>query len=132
MEDKQLVAAARRAGIVDSFINMTDDVETVSDDTRAALLAAMGRDPADVPEITPVPPVKVFTQGKKVLLTPEGAGAFQLATDAGKRQSDAWRHPGGSGAEPRRSAACRLSPADVIAKRQCLALPDYRRAAALL
>ena len=77
MEDKQLVAAARRAGIVDSFINMTDDVETVSDNTRAALLAAMGRDPADVPEITPVPPVKVFTQGKKVLLTPEGSGAFQ-------------------------------------------------------
>ena len=77
MEDKQLVAAARRAGIVDSFINMTDDVETVSDDTRAALLAAMGRDPADVPEITPVPPVKVFTQGKKVLLMPEGSGAFQ-------------------------------------------------------
>lgn len=77
MEDKQLVAAARRAGIVDSFINMTDDVETVSDNTRAALLAAMGRDPADMPEITPVPPVKVFTQGKKVLLTPEGSGAFQ-------------------------------------------------------
>lgn len=45
MEDKQLVAAARRAGIVDSFINMTDDVETVSDDTRTALLAAMGRGP---------------------------------------------------------------------------------------
>ncbi|MBU9852896.1 4-alpha-glucanotransferase [Rahnella aceris] len=77
MEDKQLAEAARRAGIVDSFINMTDDVETVSDDTRVALLAAMGRDPADVPEITPVPPVKVFTQGKKVLLTPEGSGAFQ-------------------------------------------------------
>lgn len=77
MEDKQLAEAAHRAGIVDSFINMTDDVETVSDDTRVALLAAMGRDPADVPEITPVPPVKVFTQGKKVLLTPEGSGAFQ-------------------------------------------------------
>ena len=87
MEDKQLVAAARRAGIVDSFINMTDDVETVSDDTRTALLAAMGRDPADVPEITPVPPVKVFTQGKKVLLTPEGAGAFswQLTQENGSQ-----------------------------------------------
>lgn len=65
MENKQLAEAARRAGIVDSFINMTDDVEIVSDDTRVALLAAMGRDPAYVPEVTPVPPVKVFTQGKK-------------------------------------------------------------------
>jgi 4-alpha-glucanotransferase len=87
MEDKQLVEAARRAGILDSFINMTDDVETVSDDTRAALLAAMGRDPADVPEIMPVPPVKVFTQGKKVLLTPEGAGAYswQLTQESGSQ-----------------------------------------------
>ena len=77
MEDKQLVEAARRAGIVDSFINMTDEVETVSDDTRIALLAAMGRGVADVPEITPVPPVKVFITGKKIRLTPEGSGAFQ-------------------------------------------------------
>ncbi len=77
MEDKQLVEAARRAGILDSFINMTDDVETVSDDTRAALLAAMGRDPADEEDVTPVPPVKVFTQGQKILLTPEGSGAFR-------------------------------------------------------
>ncbi|THD44565.1 4-alpha-glucanotransferase, partial [Enterobacteriaceae bacterium ML5] len=77
MEDKQLVEAARRAGILDSFINMADDVETVSDDTRAALLAAMGRDPADEEDVTPVPPVKVFTQGQKILLTPEGSGAFR-------------------------------------------------------
>ncbi|MCX2944502.1 4-alpha-glucanotransferase, partial [Rahnella perminowiae] len=76
MENKQLAEAARRAGIVDSFINMTDDVEIVSDDTRVALLAAMGRDPAYVPEVTPVPPVKVFTQGKKVLVTPEVSGVF--------------------------------------------------------
>lgn len=87
MEDKQLVEAARRAGILDSFINMTDDVETVSDDTRAALLAAMGRDPTSVPEVTPVPPVKVFTQGKKVLLTPEVSGAFswQLIRENGEQ-----------------------------------------------
>ncbi|RJT32031.1 4-alpha-glucanotransferase [Rahnella woolbedingensis] len=87
MEDKQLVEAARRAGILDSFINMTDDVETVSDDTRAALLTAMGRDPTDAPEVTPVPPVKVFTQGKKVLLTPDVSGAFnwQLTWENGEQ-----------------------------------------------
>lgn len=77
MEDKQLVEAARRAGILDSFINMADEVESVSDDTRAALLAAMGRDPAETAQTTPLPPVKMFTEGKKVLLTPEGSGAFE-------------------------------------------------------
>ncbi|MBF7996710.1 4-alpha-glucanotransferase [Rahnella laticis] len=76
MEDKQLVEAARRAGILDSFINMSDEVETVSNETRVSLLAAMGRDPEDVPEVMPLPAVKVFTEGKKVLLTPEGSGAF--------------------------------------------------------
>jgi 4-alpha-glucanotransferase len=87
MEDKQLVEAARRAGILDSFINMTDDVETVSDDTRAALLAAMGRDQTGVPDVKPVPPVKVFTQGKKVFLTPEVSGAFswQLTQENGEQ-----------------------------------------------
>src|SRR5471032_3534215 len=85
MEDKQLIEAARRAGILDSFINMADEVETVSDDTRIALLAAMGRDPQDVEDVTPVPPVKVFTAGKKVLITPAGSGEFtwQLTLENG-------------------------------------------------
>ena len=85
MEDKQLIEAARRAGILDSFINMADEVETVSDDTRIALLAAMGRDLQDVEDVTPVPPVKVFTAGKKVLITPAGSGEFtwQLTLENG-------------------------------------------------
>lgn len=90
MEDKQLIEAARRAGILDSFINMADEVETVSDDTRIALLAAMGRDPQDVEDVTPVPPVKVFTAGKKVLITPAGSGEFtwQLTLENGDQTQE--------------------------------------------
>lgn len=77
MEGKQLEQAAQQAGIVDSFINMRDEVQSVSDDTKQALLAAMGRGEVSQEETLPLPFVKVFYQDSPVVLTPQGGQAFR-------------------------------------------------------
>ena len=71
MEGKQLEHAAQQAGIVDSFINMQDEVQSVSDETKLALLSAMGRAEPDLGSASPLPAVLVFRQQQKVELTPQ-------------------------------------------------------------
>lgn len=83
MRDEWLDLAAKRAGIIDRFTNMTDDVQSVSDDTKRALLAVMGRDQNnnvagnDGLDPAPLPPVKVFLPGDALTLTPQGSGKYQ-------------------------------------------------------
>lgn len=76
MRGDELELAAKRAGILDSFINMVDQEQTVSDDTKRALLEAMGRDEQE-PDVGPLPWVKVFTHGEAVKLSPRGKGDYQ-------------------------------------------------------
>ncbi len=76
MQGDELELAAKRAGILDSFINMVDEEQTISDETRQALLEAMGRDEQE-PDTGPLPWVKVFSRGEAVNLTPRGNGAYQ-------------------------------------------------------
>ncbi|MGV8926974.1 MAG: 4-alpha-glucanotransferase [Ewingella sp.] len=77
MEGKQLEQAAQQAGILDSFINMRDEVQSVSDDTKQALLAAMGRDEVSHEEALPLPFVRVFYQGTAGVVAPEGGHVFR-------------------------------------------------------
>src|SRR5471032_703822 len=71
MEGKQLELAAQQAGIVDSFINMQDEVQSVSDETKQALLSAMGRAEPDQGAASPLPAVRVFYQHQRVELDPQ-------------------------------------------------------------
>ncbi|EIC85786.1 4-alpha-glucanotransferase [Serratia sp. M24T3] len=76
MRGDELELAAKRAGILDSFINMVDEEQTVSDETKLALLEAMGRD-EQVPDTGPLPSVKVFKTGEPISLEPRGKGIYQ-------------------------------------------------------
>jgi 4-alpha-glucanotransferase len=71
MEGKQLEHAAQQAGILDSFINMQDEVQSVSDETKLALLSAMGRAEPDLGSASPLPAVLVFREQQKVELAPQ-------------------------------------------------------------
>ena len=71
MEGKQLEHAAQQAGIVDSFINMQDEVQSVSDETKQALLSAMGRAEPDLGSASPLPAVLVFHEHQPVELAPQ-------------------------------------------------------------
>jgi len=76
MDGEQLEQAAQRAGILGSFINMVDEVQLVSPESKKALLQVMGRDgPAPAPAA--LPPVIVFITGQSLTLTPQGEGTFQ-------------------------------------------------------
>ena len=91
MQGDELELAAKRAGILDSFINMFGKEQTVSDETKRALLEAMGRD-EQVPEAGPLPSVKVFTAQRPISLTPRGKGNYhwQLTLENGtKREGEA-------------------------------------------
>jgi len=76
MQGEELEQAAKRAGILDSFINMLDEVQTVSSHTQQALLEAMGRDEQE-PETGPLPLVKVFLAGERLSFIPQGEGQYQ-------------------------------------------------------
>jgi len=84
MQGEELEQAAKRAGILDSFINMVDEVQTVSPQTQQALLEAMGRDEQE-PETGPLPPVKVFMAGETLRFIPQGEGQYhwQLTLENG-------------------------------------------------
>ncbi|ADU71002.1 4-alpha-glucanotransferase [Pantoea sp. At-9b] len=75
--------AAQAAGIALRFINANGEPETISDETKRALLAVM-----DTPEgkAPPLPPVQVFCGRVKRQLTPQGSGEFhwQLISEQGK------------------------------------------------
>lgn len=75
--------AAQAAGIALRFINAKGEPETISDETKRALLAVM-----DTPEgkAPPLPPVQVFRGRGKRQLTPQGSGEFhwQLISEQGK------------------------------------------------
>ncbi|MCC3720380.1 4-alpha-glucanotransferase [Rouxiella badensis] len=76
MRGEQLELAAKRAGILDSFINMVDEVQSVSAETKQALLEAMGRDEQE-PDVGPLSHVKVFIVGEPVDLSPRGEGQYR-------------------------------------------------------
>lgn len=85
MEGKQLEQAAEHAGIIDSFINMREEVQSVSAQTKQALLAAMGRGEQATPSAAPLPAVLVFVQAEPVVISPQGKCAFdwQLTLENG-------------------------------------------------
>lgn len=82
----KLDQAAHDAGIALHFINAKGEPETLSDDTKRALLAVMDTPTGKAP---PLPPVQVFTLRSKRQLTPQGSGTFawQLETEQGKQHS---------------------------------------------
>lgn len=79
----KLDQAAQDAGISLRFINAHGEPETLSDDTKRALLAVMDTPGGKAP---PLPPVQVFAARSKRQLTPQGNGTFswQLQTEQGK------------------------------------------------
>jgi 4-alpha-glucanotransferase len=79
----KLDQAAQDAGISLRFINAHGEPETISDDTKRALLAVMETPTGKAP---PLPPVQVFAARSKRQLTPQGSGTFswQLQTEQGK------------------------------------------------
>jgi len=79
----KLDQAAQDAGITLRFINAHGEPETISDETKRALLAVMETPTGKVP---PLPPVQVFAARSKRQLTPQGSGTFswQLQTEQGK------------------------------------------------
>lgn len=82
MKNGNLDQAARDAGIAVDFINAKGEAETISDETKRALLAVM-----ETPKGTlPLPPVQVFTVRDKRRLSVEGSGEFlwTLETEGGK------------------------------------------------
>ncbi|WP_128600821.1 4-alpha-glucanotransferase [Pantoea wallisii] len=86
MTIKKLDQAAREAGIALSFINNKGESQTISDETKQALLAIMNTPEGKAP---PLPPVQVFTVGESLQLVPAGSGAWrwQLATEQGETHS---------------------------------------------
>ncbi|WP_058969768.1 4-alpha-glucanotransferase [Type-D symbiont of Plautia stali] len=74
---------ALSAGIAVEFINAKGEPESISDETKRALLAVMDTPAGKVP---PLPPVQVFTPRTKRQLTPQGKGEFswQLQSEQGK------------------------------------------------
>jgi 4-alpha-glucanotransferase len=77
MDAKQLKRAAQQAGIIDSFINMDNQLQHVSAHTKTALLAAMGRDTPRPASSTALPAVLVFRLNEPVSLLPKGRGNVQ-------------------------------------------------------
>lgn len=84
MESKRLDSAAQAAGISLSYINAHGKPQSIGADTKRRLLDAMHKTDAKASGM-PVPNVKVFTAGKKMLLTVEGRGEFSwlLTTEEG-------------------------------------------------
>ena len=76
MDEKQIDQAATLAGISASFINAHGKQQAISPQTKVKLLAAMGRDQETPPPAGPLPPVKVFTQGRPISLPLSGKGEF--------------------------------------------------------
>src|SRR5471030_2620484 len=85
MEGEQLEQAAEQAGILDSFINMREEVQSVSALTKQALLAAMGRGEEVPSSAAPLPAVLVFVQANPVVISPKGKRVFdwQLTLENG-------------------------------------------------
>lgn len=85
MEGEQLEQAAQQAGILDSFINMNEEVQSVSAQTKQVLLAAMGRDEHLQLAAAPLPAVLVFNQNEPLVITPQGKQAYdwQLTLENG-------------------------------------------------
>ncbi|WP_293795411.1 4-alpha-glucanotransferase [uncultured Pantoea sp.] len=79
----KLDQAAQDAGISLRFINAHGESETISDETKRALLAVMETPTGKAP---PLPSVQVFAARSKRQLTPQGSGTFswQLQTEQGK------------------------------------------------
>ncbi|NIF03106.1 4-alpha-glucanotransferase [Pantoea sp. Acro-805] len=79
----KLDQAALAAGIAVEFINAKGEPESISDDTKRALLAVMETPEGKAP---PLPPVQVFTPGRQRHLLPQGKGEFrwQLQSEQGK------------------------------------------------
>jgi len=87
MESKRLDAAALAAGISPHYINAHGKPQSIGGETKQRLLDAMHRPTAPKKgAVPPVPPVKVFTHGKKMPLPVEGSGEYtwRLITEEGR------------------------------------------------
>ncbi len=84
MKESSLDKAARAAGISLHFTDVNGEIQSISDETKRALLAVM--DNADRGKKSPLPPVVVFSGRTKRQLTPRGCGAYhwQLRSENGK------------------------------------------------
>ncbi|MGY5955057.1 4-alpha-glucanotransferase [Kosakonia sp. BK9b] len=85
MEKIRLEQAALAAGISPDYINAHGKPQSITVSTKQRLLAAMH--PATAVEAAPVPPVRVFTRGKKKTLPVSGKGEFawHLTLENGKQ-----------------------------------------------
>ena len=83
MARNKLDQAAHDAGIALNFTNAKGEPESISDETKRALLAVMSTPDGKAP---PLPPVQVFSARAKKQLTPLGSGEYtwQLQTESGK------------------------------------------------
>lgn len=83
MAMKKLDQAARDAGIALSFINNKGESQTISDDTKRALMALMDAPTGSAP---PLPPVLVLTPPGLPELTPQGSDDYrwQLVSEQGQ------------------------------------------------
>ncbi|OIX91034.1 4-alpha-glucanotransferase [Pantoea sp. Ae16] len=86
MSLNKLDQAAEAAGIALRFVNARGEKETISDETKEALLAVMEAPAGKAP---PVPPVQVFVARARRELAVGGKGEFtwQLTTEQGKSHS---------------------------------------------
>jgi 4-alpha-glucanotransferase len=88
METKRLDNAALAAGISPDYINAHGKPQSIAAATKQRLLDAMHRTTtATKVAVDPLPPVQVFTHGKKMSLPVAGRGEFQwiLTTEEGKQ-----------------------------------------------
>ncbi|WP_072927503.1 4-alpha-glucanotransferase [Nissabacter archeti] len=104
MDEKQIDQAATLAGISASFINAHGKQQAISAQTKMKLLTAMGRDEETSPAAGPLPPVKVFTQGRPISLSLAGKGEFSWVLE----QENGTRAEGRAGGSKRLTLPGRL------------------------
>ncbi|NHB93861.1 4-alpha-glucanotransferase [Photorhabdus cinerea] len=94
MEEKSLDHLATEAGIVASYINAYGKPQAIPTETRHRLLEAISvNKPANTP-VSPLPPVKVFTQGQSFTITLKNEENYQwrIRTEEGEEFQGHCRH----------------------------------------
>jgi len=76
MENNALEQAAMEAGIASGFINAHGKPQAIAAETKRDLLQAMGWSDARRTLVSPVPTVKVFTEGSRFALAVSGEGDY--------------------------------------------------------
>lgn len=95
MESKRLDSAALAAGIGPHYINAHGKPQSIGAETKRRLLDAMHLTSAPKAVAAPLPPVVVYTHGKKMPLEITGSGAFEWALIAEEGQQHKGHTEGG-------------------------------------